>query len=243
MQEIFHNDSRELDPRYGWAMPARTWEGYGRACPLSRGLDVIGDRWTLVIVQNLLGAPSRFGQLKDGLPGLGSNALTARLRKLEGAGIVERIPQPVGRGVDYALTKRGRALEPVMAEIRRWGVDELFAPDCERQTFDLSYEIPADLHLKHTYLWVIDGAPITLTIDGQVLEVRGGPSIEPDLTLTTSRDFMRRWAAGETNWDSGRASGEVIVDGDDHTWDSMLVATNYPGRPSGLAQRLMTDAT
>jgi DNA-binding HxlR family transcriptional regulator len=220
-------------------MPARAWDGYRRFCPLARGLDVIGERWTLVIVHNLLGGPARFGQLKAGLPGIGTNVLSDRLRKLEQAGVIERTAASVGHGVEYALTDRGRALGPLMAEVRRWGADELLCPDAGPDEFDLSYEIPPDLNLDQTYLWIIDGAPITLTISGQTLALRSGRTREPDLTLTTSREFMRRWAAGETNWDSGIAAGEVAIDGDVHTWETMLVATNYPGRPPDLTKRLL----
>ena len=220
-------------------MPARTWDGYRRFCPLARGLDVIGDRWTLVIVHNLLGGPVRYGQIKAGLPGIGTNVLSERLKKLEQSGVIERVPGAVGQGVGYALTGRGRALGPVLAEIRRWGADELLCPESGPDEFDLSYEIPAELDLDHTYLWLIDGTPITLTSRGQTLAIRSGATAEPDLTLTTSFDFMRRWAAGDTNWDAGIAAGEVVIDGDNHTWETMLVATNYPGRPADLTKRLL----
>lgn len=192
-----------------------------------------------MIVHNLLGGPAGYGQLKARLPGVGTNVLSDRLKKLEHAGVVERIPGAVGQGVGYALTDRGRALEPLLAEMRRWGADELLCPDAGPEEFDLSYEIPAELNLDQTYLWIIDGAPITLTIRGQTLAMRSGGTAEPDLTLTTSLDFMRRWAAGETNWDSGISTGEVVIDGDEHTWETMLVATNYPGRPPDLTKRLL----
>ncbi|HEY1451578.1 MAG TPA: helix-turn-helix domain-containing protein, partial [Solirubrobacteraceae bacterium] len=71
-------------------MPTGPWTGYERFCPLARGLDLIGDRWTLVIVQELLKRPSRYGALLDRLPGIGTSLLSDRLRRLEAAGIVVR---------------------------------------------------------------------------------------------------------------------------------------------------------
>jgi DNA-binding HxlR family transcriptional regulator len=74
-------------------MPRTPWAGYGRFCPLSRSLDVIGERWTLVIVQELMKRPSRYGELNRRLPGIGTTVLAERLRKLETSGLVERQPQ------------------------------------------------------------------------------------------------------------------------------------------------------
>ena len=91
-------------------MPATPWTGYGRFCPLSRALDVIGERWTLVIVQELLKQPRRYGALLDRLPGISTSVLADRLRRLERAGVVAREPGAVGAGVVYALTTRGQEL-------------------------------------------------------------------------------------------------------------------------------------
>src|SRR6185437_6861214 len=103
-------------------MPRTPWEGYGRFCPLARALDVIGERWTLVIVQELQKRAMRYGELQGRLPGIGTSALSDRLRKLETAGVVERRAGAVGGGVRYGLTERGRALEPALAALREWGV-------------------------------------------------------------------------------------------------------------------------
>ena len=87
-------------------MPPGPWTGYGRFCPLARALDVVGERWSLVIIQELLKRPSRYGELQARLPGIGSSVLADRLRRLEQAGVVARQPGAVGAGVLYALTDR-----------------------------------------------------------------------------------------------------------------------------------------
>jgi DNA-binding HxlR family transcriptional regulator len=216
------------------------WEGYARFCSLSRGLDVIGERWTLVVLQELLHSPRRYSELRSLLPGIGSNVLGDRLRSLERHGLVQRIPGPVGEGVEYALTTRGRQLGPAMAVFRQWGLDELLphAGEGLPRVYDLSYAVPADLALRESYQWRIGDDLYTLAIDGQALTVDAGPARHPALTLATTREFMGRWAAGDATWQSGRSAGEVTVQGSAAAWDRMLLATGYPGRPPDLAVRL-----
>lgn len=222
-------------------MPKTKWDGYQRFCPLARGLDIIGERWTLVIAHNLLAGPTRYSDLKADLPGIGSNVLTDRLRKLEAAGVAERVLGEVGAGVRYRLTERGMALAPVMAEIRRWGADELTSPADHGSVFDMTYALPPDLHLSETYEWRIDDMAVTLTIDDKTLTQHAGHGDKPALIVNTTTDFVRRWSAGETNWDEGRRTGEVTSIGPEDAWDRMLVATNYPGRPVGLADKLLAS--
>ncbi len=222
-------------------MPRTKWEGYDRFCPFARALDVVGERWSLVIIHNLLGGPARYTDLKSGLPGIGTNVLSDRLRKLEAAGVVGRSLAGAGEGVRYELTDRGLALGPAMAELRRWGADELLAEPTDPRRYDHSYAMPEKLDFEETYEWRIDERVLTLTIDRRQLIQTTGPAEEPAVVVTTSMDFMRRWAAGETNWDRGRTAGDVTVDGPEAAWERMLVATNYPGRPADLAERLVTE--
>ena len=102
---------------------------YGQYCAVARGLDIIGDRWTLLIVRDLLLGPKRYKDLLSGQPGIGTNLLAARLREMEAAGLVERatLPPPAGSAV-YRLTQTGAALEPVLVAIAQWGGQFLGAP-------------------------------------------------------------------------------------------------------------------
>src|SRR5437763_15979991 len=106
-----------------------TRRSYSQYCAVARGLDVIGDRWMLLIVRDLLLGPKRYTDLLDGLPGIGTNLLALRLREMEQAGLVERavLPPPVGSAV-YQLTAAGRALAPVMVSLGRWGARFLGEP-------------------------------------------------------------------------------------------------------------------
>jgi DNA-binding HxlR family transcriptional regulator len=97
---------------------------YGQYCSVARALDVVGERWTLLIVRELLArGPSRYTDLRSGLPGIATNLLADRLRELEAAGIVERedAPPPVATTL-FRLTERGAALQPVLVELGQWGI-------------------------------------------------------------------------------------------------------------------------
>ncbi|MGH3556807.1 MAG: winged helix-turn-helix transcriptional regulator, partial [Mycobacterium sp.] len=92
---------------------------YGQYCGLARALDVVGDRWNLLIVRQLLIGPARYGELRDGLSGIATNLLTDRLRDLETAGVIERRLSDDVNAITYALTPWGAQLrEPINAFIR-----------------------------------------------------------------------------------------------------------------------------
>ena len=102
---------------------------YGQWCGIARALDIVGERWSLLIVRNLLVGPKRYRDLLDGLPGIGTNLLARRLRDLEGYGVVERakLPAPASATV-YQLTRKGLELEPVVLALGSWGWEYLGEP-------------------------------------------------------------------------------------------------------------------
>ncbi|KLO43357.1 transcriptional regulator [Mycobacterium nebraskense] len=104
--------------------PRRT---YSQNCPIARGLDVLGERWTLLILRELVGGPRRYGDLRAELPGIATNLLAERLKELQDAGLVDRadLPAPIGRTV-YTLSDMGwqRAL-PVLQSVAWFGLDRL----------------------------------------------------------------------------------------------------------------------
>jgi DNA-binding HxlR family transcriptional regulator len=166
---------------------------YGQYCSVARALDVVGDRWTLLIVRELLlQGPCRFTDVKNGLPGVAANLLSTRLRELEDAGLISRedAPPPVAT-VLYALTEDGRALEPVLKALGLWGLRYMTA------------ERPADAFqaswLAYAPAWFTTdadpgGPPAVIQLvaageqavievgDGQV-RTRVGCAADPDLIL------------------------------------------------------------
>ena len=207
--------------------------GYERFCSLARGLDVVGERWSLVIIQELLHRPLRYGELRSKLPGIGSNVLGDRLRRFEQHHLVQRVPGGVGEGVAYALTGRGRDLGPALAMFRRWALDELLPMNATSVAvnYDLSYAVDASAQLCEEYEWHVDEHAYALRIDGSTLSVRPGSATGPAVTLRTTREFMYRWVEGATTWDRGRHDLEVGVEvQDEEAWQRMQIATGYPGR-------------
>ena len=94
---------------------------HAQYCPVAKATEVLGDRWTLLIVRELLGGASGFNELQRGLPGISRSVLTDRMRSLERAEIVDRRTGPTGRTLDYRLTDSGRDLQPVVQAIGEWG--------------------------------------------------------------------------------------------------------------------------
>src|SRR4051794_40877365 len=103
--------------------------GYDQYCPIAHALDLVGERWALLVVRGLMQGPKRYTDLADHLPGIGTNILASRLRTLEAAGIVtkRRLPPPAASQV-YELTEYGRALRTVMRELAFWGARSLGPP-------------------------------------------------------------------------------------------------------------------
>jgi DNA-binding HxlR family transcriptional regulator len=109
---------------------------YEHYCPVAHALDMVGDRWELLIVRELLLGPKRYTDLADGLPGIGTNILAARLRDLEACGVIAKktLPPPFASKV-YELTDYGRELKPVLRELALWGARSLGPPTPEDELF------------------------------------------------------------------------------------------------------------
>jgi DNA-binding HxlR family transcriptional regulator len=105
---------------------------YGEACRFAHALDVVGERWALLVVRELLLGPKRFTDLRTGLPHASSNILAERLRDLEQHGVIQRrkLPPPAGSSV-YELTEWGRELEPVVTKLGAWGARSPIPPETE----------------------------------------------------------------------------------------------------------------
>ncbi|MER6679960.1 winged helix-turn-helix transcriptional regulator [Streptomyces olivaceoviridis] len=166
---------------------------YGQYCSIARALDVVGDRWTLLIVRELLlRGPCRFTDLRNGLPGIAPNLLSTRLKELEAAGLITRedAPPPVAT-VLYELSETGRAVEPVLKALGLWGM-RFMAEERPDDTFQARW-------LAYASEWfTVDADPdappavIQLVAAGEaaVVELRGGQvhtrlgrAADPDIVL------------------------------------------------------------
>ncbi|MEO9175584.1 MAG: winged helix-turn-helix transcriptional regulator [Gaiellales bacterium] len=166
---------------------------YGQYCAVAKALDVVGDRWNLLIVRELLlRGPSRYTDLLGGLPGIATNLLADRLRQLEQAEIVERYdaPPPVATTL-FRLTPRGEELRPVVVELVRWGAP-LMAEEVEGDVFRSEWvTLPAELYLHHapdqppvSIELRVDGEAIAIEASGGEVRVAQHAAEHPDLTLS-----------------------------------------------------------
>jgi len=172
---------------------------YGQYCAVARALDVVGDRWALLIVRELLLRGScRYTDLRDGLPGIATNLLAARLRDLEGAGVLRRVdaPPPVATTV-YELTSRGSDLAPVLHALGTWGGELMAQPQGadEFRSHWLAFPISRltdstpDGPLVTIEIRTGDQPLIVQTIDGGV-RVRPGTAEDPDVVLAGPPDAV-----------------------------------------------------
>jgi DNA-binding HxlR family transcriptional regulator len=111
-------------------------KGYDQYCPVAHALDLVGDRWALLIVRELMPGPKRYTDLNEHLPGIGTNILATRLRDLEASGILIRrtLPPPAASRV-YELTDYGRGLRSVIKELGLWGARSLGPPTAQETLF------------------------------------------------------------------------------------------------------------
>ncbi|MHB8587424.1 MAG: winged helix-turn-helix transcriptional regulator [Candidatus Dormibacteraceae bacterium] len=168
----------------------RSYDAY---CSVAKALDVVGERWTLLIVRELMiSGPSRYTDLLHGLPGVASNLLVERLKELEEVGLVRReaAPPPVATTL-FHLTDRGHALKPILEELGRWGAPLMVKP-AEGEAFRSHWLVfPIELHLKdrtptrpsiRIELRTGDEPMVVETVDGRI-RARRGTVENPNVTL------------------------------------------------------------
>lgn len=209
---------------------------YGDPCGVARALDVLGRRWSPLVVRELLLGAKRFSDLAAGLPGVSPNVLDARLRELMAADLLIRVPLgPPARGLGYELTERGRELEPVLLALARWGARQPLpdggelSPDALvlalRTTFDPA--ATADLALQLDLR--LDADRLTVDLDGGQLTIRRGAAPDPTVTAATATPTLRGLVFGGRSLASAAAAEEISVEGDRPGFERFLSAFTRPG--------------
>jgi DNA-binding HxlR family transcriptional regulator len=190
---------------------------YGQYCALAKALDIVGDRWVLLIVRELLiRGQCRYSDLKAGLPGIATNLLAQRLRELEEAGVVERASAaaPISAPV-YALTPRGKELEPAIAALGRWASPLMGAP-AKGDTFQAHWlTLPAELFLadrepKKTAVTIeVRTGEGVVTLETRKGGVRAslGAADQPDATLSGPPNLVLGLLMGRITMARARAGG------------------------------------
>lgn len=196
---------------------------YGEFCPLARALDVVGERWTMLIVRELAFGPRRFTDLRANLPGIATNLLADRLRFLEAAGVLERqeVAAPLP-GVLYRLKPRGEALVPILRELALWGAPLMldgqgddachsrwlaFMAELLYSTVDRDGVAPLTVSVSN------GEETITIGFDTDGLRIEPGPPPAADLSIEADPDTLFALLSGQLTFDRASAAGAVITGG------------------------------
>ena len=209
---------------------------YGQYCGVTTAVELIGERWALLIVRDLLVGPRRYTDLKQGLPKIPTNILSTRLKELQEGGVVRRVPV-MNCGLVYELTPYGRELEPVVLALGRWGFQAMGDPDPEdvvtadsltmalRTAFQPQAATPADyeLHIGDVALrvQVTDAGPVVTQLAPPAPPVGGRmPDGEPQIVFAATPG-IRHVISGELSPQDAVATGVLhVVAGDTSLLDA-----------------------
>ena len=198
-------------------------QGYADYCPIAVGVEVLGDRWTPLVIRELMVGCTGFNEIHRGLPRMSRTLLSQRLRTLERQGVVER--RADGRAVRYRLTAAGEALTPIVWALGQWAAEWSFGDPADEDLDGLSLlwrmhqlavaaRLPAERTVVHVLLTGTGGTQGWLGIErGQVSVCKTDPGYDVDLVLRADNRAMHRWLVGLVPFRQLVASGEATVIG------------------------------
>lgn len=214
---------------------------YSQYCPVAHALDAVGERWSLLIVRDLLDGPKRYTDLAAGLPGIGTNILAARLRDLEQNGIVRKrkLPPPTPVTV-YELTEYGVELEEVMHALARWGARSLGPPSADEQlcpgwslnAVKGTFRPEAAAGVVATYELRLGDEVTTMRVDDGAVAATKGPADAPDLVLETDAGTMFELLDRTLSAAEARAEGRVSIEGEPEELERLVSMLSFEPRRS-----------
>jgi DNA-binding HxlR family transcriptional regulator/putative sterol carrier protein len=206
-------------------------------------LDLVGERWTLLIVRELLLGPKRFTDLRSGLPGTSPNVLTERLRELEGAGIVRRrkLPPPAASKV-YELTEWGAELEPVIIRLGRWGARSPSRPrdaglgvDSLILSFRTMFDEQAAQGLHAVYELRLGEDRFRAEVADERFEIERGVAERPDATVEANSNALAAVVYGGRTLAEALRSGDLKIEGDEQAVARFLTLFPLPAPAAPVA--------
>jgi DNA-binding HxlR family transcriptional regulator len=196
---------------------------YSQYCPVAHSLDLVGERWALLVVRELLDGPKRYTDLLDGLPGIGTNILAGRLRDLEEGGIVvkRRLPPPAASTV-YELTEYGAGLEEVLHALGRWGArslgppkaDDALCPGWSLHAVQCVFDPAAAQDVDTTYELRVGGETVAMRVERGRLVAAAGEADSPALVVETDPVTLFELVARELDPTDAIAAERVRLEGD-----------------------------
>ncbi|HEV7763055.1 MAG TPA: winged helix-turn-helix transcriptional regulator [Acidimicrobiales bacterium] len=213
-----------------------TSRSYGDACAIARALDVVGERWALLIVRELLLGPQRFSDLRRALPGASSNLVTDRLRELDGRGVIHRrrLPAPAGSWV-YELTEWGRELEPIVLALGGWALRVPLPPDPTLSATSVLLFLRGSAHPDPdapatTYRFELDDRVWTVRSASGRVDIEPGEPVpgDPAASLRTDPPTLNALVEDPATLDAALADGRATVTGDRAAFRRLLRAATGP---------------
>ncbi len=204
---------------------------YHQACGIAKALDLVGERWTLLVVRNLLLGPLRYSDLMAGLPGITTNLLAKRLGEMVRGGLIVRErAAPPDASQRYRLTERGASLEPVLHALGAWGWQQLARPDSK----DLRNIAWLMVALRRWYRGgqtlraelVADDVPYRLVLSPDRAEIRRGSLEDPDVRARMTADVARRLFLGQLS--PAAVAREVTVEGSRRDFEKLVRSFTPP---------------
>ncbi|MGW7068711.1 winged helix-turn-helix transcriptional regulator [Streptomyces sp. NPDC054855] len=202
-------------------MEQRTYNQY---CATARTLDLVGERWTLLLIRELLTGPKRYGDLQTSLRGLGTGLLATRLKHLEREGLARKvILPPPARTPAYALTEAGQELGPAILALASWGLKWAMGERRETETFHPGWAVlglracfdpKAAAGLRAVYEFRVDDEVFHARIDDGTIEALHGPAQHPDVTLAMSEEVFLGVTAQSRTLTEAIAAGAASATGD-----------------------------
>lgn len=203
-------------------MTVRT-RSYNQACSVARALEILGDRWTLLIIRDLLCGPKRYKDLLAYLPGIGRNLLAARLKMLKEVGVIRQIllPPPADVRV-YELTDLGRELKPTILSLSRWGtnlpaenlLDMEMRPEWLLLSLEQRFDPESACGLTETYEFRIDGEVFHADVADGTIDVTRGSAASPACVIEADSLTILKIGAAATRKERERMVRKVKFTGD-----------------------------
>jgi DNA-binding HxlR family transcriptional regulator len=216
---------------------------YDQYCPMAHALSLVGERWALLVVRELLKGPKRYTDLAAGLPGIGTNILAARLRDLEAGGVLRRrkLPPPAASTV-YELTEYGAGLDEVLHALARWGARTLGPPgpgdeidrDWGVNAFAALLDPAAARGLTETYVIRVGDDAFTVSLDDGRLSAEVGAAESPDVDAAMDLETFFAVASGDIKPTAAVAAGRITFEGDLEALDRCFTVFNFAPRATGL---------
>lgn len=211
---------------------------YNQYCATAHTLDLVGERWTLLLVRELLTGPKRFGDFQHSLRGLGTGLLAARLKHLEREGLVRKVTlPPPARTPAYALTEAGQELAPAVMALARWGLKWALGERREGEAFHAGWAVlglracfqaEASAGVRALFEFRVDDEVFHARIDDGTVDTLHGPAQYPDVVLETDSATFLDLTAGRVRLAEAIEAGAVSASGDRQTLDRLQELFRLP---------------